>query len=464
MLHFEIMSHDELLEAPWNAAQMRGYDPSTSAIVDPHVLEQFLLGGHFPNGGKGADPLLIAEHFRNAKIFHKSEWALSGPDDFKPVLSGKKSREDEWDTVRHFVWIKDAIAKYPDLRTELCDEQGLVWNYHPITFMTHVNQLVDHENGELIEPDLRQTNVVMEDEFLAQFVTFASGHAQRQPADAAALVPFDIPQLDGVNVDYSFRREDVACRVPGPHGATGTPPTSTHFHITVLDFIESVRRQSGHTLRMSLSHVCQTHHTHAHENACVVGRADALSAHANGFAADVAVNGATPAFCADVWRAATLLQSQFRASCQAYSGEPSRPDLPEDVHQFNLFTTPAVQTKLLAGTPLTPLEATQFVLHVELVIITSRVTWECWLHKSSAATKVRLFDGGILGVFGSEADAQREGEQHNAWQKPWGWETWIRRHSQAVSVKIYGGGIIGVYRTRDLAEAEKGADVAWAKP
>jgi hypothetical protein len=304
----------------------------------------------------------------------------------------------------------------------------------------------------------------MQDELLTDFVTFQGGQAHPQPADGAALVPFDIPPLPGGPYDYTFTRREVACLVAGAHGAIGTPPLRTRFHVTVLDFIESLRRQSAHTLRVTLSHVCATHHTHAHENSCVLGGADALSAHAGGFAADLAVTPATPASCADVWRAAQLLEGQFRTSCQADSGEPSRPDLPEDANHFNLFTTPAVQTKLLAGTPLTPLEATQFVLHVELVIITSRVTWECWLHKSSAATKVRLFDGGILGVFGSEADAQREGEQHNAWQKPWGWETWIRRHSQAVSVKIYGGGIIGVYRTRDLAEAEKGADVAWAKP
>jgi hypothetical protein len=467
MLHFEVMSHEELREAPWNDPRMRGYDPSANAIADPHVIEQF-LGAVFPRGGKGVDPLVIAERFRNAKIFHKSEWALSGPDDLKPVLSDTESRRREWETARHFVWIADAIARRPELRSQLCDEHGLMWSYHPITFMTHVNRLVHEENAEVAEPDMRQTNVVMEDELLTEFVTFQGGQAQPQAADGARLVPFDIPPLQGGPFDYTFTRREVACLIPGAHGANGNPPVRTRFHVTLLDFIESLRRQSGHPLTVRLSHVCETHHTPAHAQSCVLGVADALSDHANGLAADLQltapITAPTPASCADLWRAARLLQDQFRISCEGHSGEPSRTDLPEDAHHVNLLTTPAVQTKLAAGTLLTAQEAAHFVLHVDLVIITSRVTWECWLRRSSRATAARVHEGGVLAVYDSELDAQHEGEQRNTWRQPWGWETWIRRHSNAISVKVYDGGIIGVYRSRDFAEAEKGGDVAWAKP
>src|SRR6202011_1570206 len=140
--------------------------------------------------------------------------ALADASALTPVLPDAAARNTIWNKIKYLMWIADAGAACPDLSTQLCDATGMTWHYHPITFMEFVNQLVLRENGQVSEPDYGDTNVTMRDEFLTQFVNFASGAAVPVAADGTHVRPFSISSAGS---EYHFTRLDLACRLPAPH-------------------------------------------------------------------------------------------------------------------------------------------------------------------------------------------------------------------------------------------------------
>jgi hypothetical protein len=115
---------------------------------------------------KTLDVLHAARDLRNAKSYHRSEWALDGPAALQPVLPDEAARQAKWNKIKPFMWVADAVAACPDLTQQLCTATGMTWHYHPITFMEFVNRLIQRENGEVAEPDFKDTNVEIEGGFL----------------------------------------------------------------------------------------------------------------------------------------------------------------------------------------------------------------------------------------------------------------------------------------------------------
>jgi len=460
MIHFEVMSREELTVSPWNDGRYRVHDPDTNVLANSSIIDRFVtdVAG---DGIDVVDILRASAHLRLVKSYHKSEWALSSKDDLAPVVPEAR-REGVWNALRHFMWIKDAVDACPDLKTQLCDEKGFFWHYQPITFMDFINRLILEENGEVSEPDYRNTNVVIEGGFLTRYVNFAAGSEAPAPADGERIKPYDVSS----NVfEYRSTRAELACQSTGSHNPGPTPPNSTKFKLRLLDALESILRKYGNALHVNLSHLCVEHSsdTPANRGLCVLGTADALAKHANGIAADISPTAPNPGRCRSLWNAAKNIKEEYNDSSEEYAGEPSRADLTGGSGELTLATLPAIQTKLEAGTPLTAVEVNQCIFHIELTRETSGVVWECWIRKRSGAIRVKLHDSGIIGVFNTQAEADAEKERDVSWPKGSAWECWVKRLSTAINVKLYNSGIIGVFNSRDEAEREKETDYAWPK-
>lgn len=90
-------------------------------------------------------------------------------------------------------------------------------------------------------------------------------------------------------------------------------------------------------------------------------------------------------------------------------------------------------------------------------------TYECWIKRQSRAKDVKLYGGGIIGVYNNKSDAEAEKEDDEVWEKGGNWECWIRRESGAKRVKLHEGGVIGVFASRYLAEKEGEDHTFWVK-
>lgn len=456
LLHFEVVSREELSMSPWHDAQLRIHDPDSNAVCDAAAINRFVTD----RLGDGIDTLDIlrgARRLRDVKSYHKSEWALTSADAFAPVIRDARRRGVLWPLLRPFMWVADAVAACPDLTSQLCDANGMMWHYHPLTFMGLVNQLVLAENRQVNEPDLQNTNVTMENGYLKRFVTYAGGVAQPALADAQVLRPFDISDTAHDAFHYHFTRLDLACR------SDVAPPNETRFNLALLDVLEGIRMLYNASLRVHLAHVCAAHNVAANANACIMGTVDGLAAHALGHAVDVSPANPNPARCRDVWRAARAVINRYNPTFDESAGEPSRGDLPAGFARVDMATTPAIQAKLEANQALTAAEAAAFRLHLELVEGELVVRWECWLRRRSRATAVRVHDGGVLGVYATSADATAERAAGTTAVDAAGLEGWLKRPSRALRVKLHDGGVIGVYASREDAEAEKERDFAWPK-
>jgi hypothetical protein len=359
MIHFEVMSRDELTVAPWDDARLRAVDDNDQDVLcDITTLDQYLVD----QNGDGLDMndlLRAAPQLRNVKSYHKSEWAYTGAAALDPLQLPQADRDEIWSRIQHFMWLADALSVCPDLTTQLCDATGFVWNYHPITFLAHVNRVVQEENGEVDEPDASNTNVVMEGDYLTRYVSFVGGNPADQPVDDARVIPYDI----SADFRYHLTRRHLACHVAGAH-TSGIVPTATHFHIGLLDLIEEIRIRFNANLAVPLSHVCDAHCVEGNSGQCALGNMRALSAHANGRAADIRPSAATPAACAALWNAIVVAVAAGEAHHLA-PGEPSRSHLPYGFRAF-ACADKAIQDKLQAAAPLTVPEAQRCVFHIEL--------------------------------------------------------------------------------------------------
>jgi len=473
MIHFEVVSREELKMKPWDDPKYRAYDDNQDQLCDAPEIDKFVLTTE-KEGLTTLDILRAAKELRLVKSYHKSEWALANADALKPLIKNDKARDAKWEKLKHFMWVADAVAACPDLKTQLCDASGMMWFYHPIKFMEVVNRLILEENREVSEPTAVNTNVIMEDGYLTQFVSFASGSAVSAHADAAKVQPYDVSS----NVfEYHFSRKDIACLGTGAHSPGSTPPSETKFHISLLDLMEGIREQFGSGMNVNLSYLCSGHNVAANQNLCVLASADGLDRHTTGHAVDIKPTGATPAKCRSFW---TVVKAAVTSGNRAYgehAGEPSQPDLPEGVTEIRILMNPAIEKKLNAGTALTNAEAAAFAIHLELAEGTPKVVWECWLRKSSKAKSVRTVDyddlatgttyRGIKAVYSLQADAKLEAEAGSGSPTQTGsdWECWLRKDSFAVDVRVQSPGIVGAYVTMESAEAAKEAnsEPAWPK-
>lgn len=87
--------------------------------------------------------------------------------------------------------------------------------------------------------------------------------------------------------------------------------------------------------------------------------------------------------------------------------------------------------------------------------------WEVFVKMHSGAETVKIFQGGIIGVYISKEDAEKEKEkvykegklisESSIWQKGVKWECWIKQESAAVAVKPHENGIVGVYNNQPSA-------------
>jgi len=96
--------------------------------------------------------------------------------------------------------------------------------------------------------------------------------------------------------------------------------------------------------------------------------------------------------------------------------------------------------------------------------------WECWIRRMSKANYVKLHKGGIIGGYDRREDATAESGADQPWflgdreyETYADYECWVRKSSAAKAVKLYDGGIIGIYESEDDAKAEKGQDEPWQK-
>ncbi len=101
----------------------------------------------------------------------------------------------------------------------------------------------------------------------------------------------------------------------------------------------------------------------------------------------------------------------------------------------------------------------------DIQCFTQQCEWECWLKKPSRAVDVKLYSGGIIGVFQTQEEAEAEKGVDRAWEKAGRWECWLKKSTQAIRVKLYSGGIIGVFKTKAQAQTEKepGSGKVWGK-
>jgi hypothetical protein len=438
MIHFEVMSREELNVSPWNDARYRAHDSDSNILCNSASIDRFVRDAA-GDGIDTMDVLRAAAHLRNVKSYHKSEWALTSANDLAPVVPTAYLRNWRWNSLQHFMWIAGAIAACPDIRTQLCDARGFFWHYHPITFMKFVNQLILEENSEVDEPDMRNTNVVMEGGYLTRFVNFATGAAVPAPADGQFLKPYDVSSNA---FEYRFRRRDIACHGAGAHNPGPTPPTSTRFNMTLLNVLESIRRQYRHGVSVQSSYLCSAHgaFTPANRNNCILRNVDGISMHAVGLAVDISPRNRNAAQFRALRNAADDVIDEYNDSFEDHTGEASRADLTEGAGELVILTNAA---------------ADPFAMHIELREQAHTFVWVCWIRRRSNATGVRLQGSDIIGTYNSQAEAEAEGTRDAGLASGPTWESRIRRGSRATAVNLHDTGIIAAYASRDEAEAEK---------
>jgi hypothetical protein len=457
MIHFEVMSHDEVTDAPWDNAAHRVVDNDTNAICNSAALDAFVSGANVNT----LDILRAAPDLRLVKSFHKSEWSLTGPDALTPVLPDAAARNNLWNRIQHFMWVADAVAACPQLSTQLCDASGMTWHYHPVTFMDFVNKLVMQENSHFADAEYRDTNVTMSGEFLTRFVNFSSGTAVPVAADNIKPVrPFSISATEA---EYHFTRLDLACQMPGTHDPEETPPKGTKFHLSLLDVVENIRVALAASVKVDLSYVCPAHNVEANRTRCVLGTEASLKAHAEGLAIDIHPANRTKETCRALWNAARDAAGVFRATCGEHGGEPSHAESQGHVQSIQISTTPAVESKLSSNTALTNAEISAFVIHLELREGSASVNWLCTLKAASKADAVRVVMFDLIGTFGSQADAAAESinGEHPVSAGTQMWDTVIKRGTRAKTAYLRGGAVIGVFDSVIDAQSEAAAGNAW---
>ena len=463
MLHFEVMSKDEITVDPWNDPARRAQDTTQNAICGVGAVGSFVqssLGSDL----KTLDVARASRDLRTVKSCHKSEWALEGPAALQPVLPDEAARQAKWIKIKYFMWVADAVAACPDLANQLCTPAGMMWHYHPITFMEFVNKLIQRENGQVAEPDFKDTNVELENGFLTQYVSYASGSRATANADNSPVKPFSVSETIS---QYHFSRLELACTVPvtpaSPHNPAANPPTQTRFHVSLLDVLEDIRVSYGGSLTVKLSYVCAGHNTPANAALCATGTQSGLAAHAAGLAVDVRPASNSLDAIRKLWTEAQAAARRFQATCSDWSGAPSHGDLQGDVQSIEVLTDPLVAQSLDYGRPLTAGQIRDFTLHLELRERARTVRWLSVIATGTMAMSAQVSSGNIVGSFVSKEAADKERAPGSPEPEFSGfvWSCVVKAGSRAIDAGIGASNLVGHFRTPEEADAESAAGASW---
>ncbi len=457
MIHFEVVGREELSVAPWDDSEKRIHDTDTNVICDDRKVEKFVTAIAGQPLSR-LDVLRAAKDLRKVKSYHKSEWSLADAAALTPVIPNATQRNKFWNSLKHFMWHADALAACPDLTTQLAAADGLMWHYHPITFMHFVNGLILKENGQVSEPDSADTNVTMEGEFLTNYVTFASGSAVGQAADKQPIKPFSAA------INYSFTRKELACNQPVPHEPDENPPHGTRFHLTLLDVLENVRQVYANSITVSLSHVCAAHNVDAHNAACVLGNASGRAAHNAGLAVDIRPSGANLARCRALLRACREAAARILATCGEHGGEPSRGDLPGHVQGVTIATDPVIEAKINDGKA-TAAQIVAFTIHIELIEKSEIAYFVASLRNSVSAKTVYLSGGSVMAEFEFEglANGNREPGSPKAFNVGSGWMVTLITKTKAVRIEMRGVQLVGMWDNFGDAKLETDSGNPWVE-
>jgi hypothetical protein len=463
MLHFEVMSKDEITAAPWNDPSYRLYDADSNVICDVPAIDKFVKD-KLGDGIDTLDVLRAARDLRKVKSYHKSEWSLADASSLVPVLPDAAARNANWSKIKAFMWVADAVAACPDLGTQLCTAAGMMWHYHPITFMEFVNRLILNENGQVSEPDFRDTNVEMQGGFLTSYIKFTSGSRVPAAADNSPVRPFSVSDA---NFQYHVSLAELACQVPaassGPHEPAANPPTQTHFNISLLDVVEDIRQSFGGQLKVKLSYVCAAHNTDAHNGLCVVNSAASLASHAAGLAIDIQPRSVTLESVRRLWIEANAAASRFKAACGDYSGAPSHAELRGNVQSIKVTAEPVTRHCLETGTALTQSQLNSFAVHLELVERARAVRWLTVIAPGTKAASAEIANGNIIGNFATKesADLERARNTAEAWPNGYLWQCVVKIRSRAARAEVGMSNLVGYYDALSDAEAESAVGNPW---
>ena len=463
MLHFEVMSKEEITAAPWNDPSFRLYDADSNVICDVPAIDKFVKD-KLGDGIDTLDVLRAARDLRKVKSYHKSEWSLADASALVPVLPDAAARNANWNKIKSFMWVADAVAAYPELGTQLCAATGMMWHYHPITFMEFVNRQILNENGQVSEPDYKDTNVEMQGGFLTHYVSFSSGSRVTAQADSSPVRPFSVSDA---NFQYHVSRAELACQVPAgsssPHSPDDNPPKQTRFHISLLDVVEDIRQSFGEVLKVKLSHVCEAHNIDARNSLCVLNSAASLASHAAGLAIDIQPRSATIASVRKLWTEANAAAGRFRAACGDYSGAPSHAELRGNVQSIQVTAESVVRHSLDTGTPLTHAQLNDFAIHLELVERARAVRWLTVIAPGTKAASAEIANGNIIGNFATKESADRERAQNTAeaWPNGYLWQCVLKIRSRAARAGVGMSNLVGYYDALADAQAESAVGNPW---
>lgn len=384
-LHFEVMTHRDrpLTMSPWDQAANVIEDLSQDAICDNAAIDGFVTD-RFSDGIDKIDVLEAAPRMRELRTLHKTEWSLTSEAELTTAIPSQRRRAQLWEHIERFTWVREAIAANPDLQTELCDGNGMLWHYHPIRFMAYVNKLILGENRERREEEDHAINVeVDEDNFITDYVDWSAASGQFEPAetDAEAIITHETDPGGGIN----FQRRAISCSVVGNHNPGPTPAQGTKFSLALLEILQRIRVHYNSGITIDRAFVCGGH---VAPNTCCLGTAGGAVQHGDGIAADIRPSNANPARCLNLYRSLVTIDSIFDSHCGYGCAQPSQADLPEGYGALEYTIVPASAAAKLQATPptaLTAAEAAAFRIHLALAPANHPATAE-----STAPLPVRL--------------------------------------------------------------------------
>lgn len=375
-IHFEIMSPDELTETPWDDAKLRGHDPSDDILCNNDNLNSFLKDAK-GDGIDNIDVLEAAKDLRNAKTYHMSEWAITKKAQIEPVITNKSQLDNIWKNWQTFTFIKEAIDVCPELKDHL-GEKGIYWHYHPITFMDHINKLIQSENREVPEELDKDTNVAINDDgYIAAFIQWnaSAGAFEPKNADSSPIKSQKIvvsKKAKATNHNFKFELKDIACkycvdRVAGD----SNNPVNTMFAMILLELVERVRRYFDNKIDVEKSYVCPVCAGSQGNSACNSNTADGLNEHQNGLAIDFKPSKLNPQQCRALWNSVNYVVTLHNDQVNNIAGSPSYAANPPGYGGLKFSAYPeAAQTKLSSPTQVALTagtdEVNKFSIHLAL--------------------------------------------------------------------------------------------------
>jgi len=148
VLHWEVFSPEEIAEGVYEDTRMAVKDGDADNVMcDFEKLKQFILD---TTGDKVFSEVEIKNavaRMRRMKAYHKSEWAAESPDEFPEPIKERLSRDGKalWNEGKKLTfWPKIAEAKEVGIgEAGGKAKKGIVWFYHPLTFMSFINERAD---------------------------------------------------------------------------------------------------------------------------------------------------------------------------------------------------------------------------------------------------------------------------------------------------------------------------------